>query len=112
MKRYLTINNYKKLENVLNDTDEYVTIYEHENVYNIYVTIKVIANNFETKTGKISIKIQRESNKDGYYIVVIESKNVAEIVTDMTFLNNIQSTRDWIRGVNVMLINTDTILYV
>jgi hypothetical protein len=26
MKRYLTINNYKKLENVLNDTDEYVTI--------------------------------------------------------------------------------------
>ena len=109
---YLTINNYKKLEDVLNDTDGYITIYEHEDVYSIYVTLKIIDANLETNIGKILIKIMRESNENGNYTIVIVSKNVAEIVTDITFLNNIQTVRDWISTVSRMLINTDTILYV
>ena len=110
--RYLTIQNYKKLEDVLNDTDEYITIYEHENVYNIYVTLKVLRDNFETKMGKIAIKVWRESDTDGDYEIVIESKVKEEYTMSINSFRSIESMRDLIREISRMLVNRNDILYV
>jgi hypothetical protein len=93
---YLTINNYKKLEEYI----ENCTIYENESEYFISRNLFVFEKRMWEKT-KIDISIERELNEYGEYIIIsklgdgdeaiseISESDIRDINKTVILLNNI-----------------------
>jgi len=99
---YLTIKNYKRLEEV----DSNITINEYINGYNINFYAKLLNDNVTIEDIHIKFEIMRNGScEDGYEVhIKTNTKNIGYLKIGMDALESLESIKEWIYSIGKKII--------